>query len=53
MIKNKNQTAPAGTEAEGKCFVCGKKATLQNEDDSLICEECAQSISSHAAEMGY
>jgi ribosomal protein L37AE/L43A len=37
-----------------KCVNCDRRnATLQLNDKEWICEDCAQSISSHASEMGY
>lgn len=52
-LETKQEKATAATVVEKKCIYCGKSAELQNDNDSWICEDCAQSTSSHATDMGY
>lgn len=52
-VEQKLKKAPAATEAKKeKCCVCLKtNATLQNEDSSWICENCAQIMSEFGHEL--
>jgi hypothetical protein len=33
------------------CCLCGKKAELENDNGTFICENCADSISSYAVDV--
>ncbi|MGG4011432.1 hypothetical protein [Bacillus smithii] len=52
MIMNKKNATQKAAEYKVCCF-CNKKAEMENDNGSFICEECADSLSSHAVDMGY
>lgn len=54
MKNNYQKKATKSKVAKIEC-VCFKetKATLQLNDNEWICDDCAQSISGHATDMGY
>jgi hypothetical protein len=50
-LKDPIKKATAGT-AEKKCCICNEQpGTLQNEDESLICEDCAHCMSDLGHEL--
>jgi hypothetical protein len=49
-LKDPIKKATAGTAEKKKCCICNEQpGTLQNEDESLICEDCAHYMS----DLGY